>query len=62
MVTFIDDLSRHVWAFFMKETSDTLSKFKEFREIVDGEVRKNIICLRIYNEGEYNSNEFSRYL
>uniref|UniRef100_A0A2N9FHD6 CCHC-type domain-containing protein n=1 Tax=Fagus sylvatica TaxID=28930 RepID=A0A2N9FHD6_FAGSY len=32
MVTFIDDFSRYVWVFFMKEKSDTFSKFKEFRE------------------------------
>ena len=31
MVTFIDDFSRYVWVFFMKEKSETLSKFKEFQ-------------------------------
>uniref|UniRef100_A0A2N9FG96 CCHC-type domain-containing protein n=1 Tax=Fagus sylvatica TaxID=28930 RepID=A0A2N9FG96_FAGSY len=42
MVTFIDDFSRYVWVFFMKEKSDTFSKFKEFRESVEGEVGKKI--------------------
>ncbi|CAL9014755.1 unnamed protein product [Prunus brigantina] len=62
MVTFIDDFSRYVWVFFMKEKSDTFSKFKEFKEIVEGEMGKKIICLRTDNGGEYTSNEFCQYL
>ncbi|KAE8728709.1 hypothetical protein F3Y22_tig00004111pilonHSYRG00116 [Hibiscus syriacus] len=62
MVTFIDDFSRYVWVFFMKEKSDTFSKFKEFRDSAEGEVGKKICCLRTDNGGEYRSNEFSQYL
>jgi hypothetical protein len=62
MVTFIDDFSRYVWVFFMKEKSDTFSKFKEFRESAEGEVGKKIGCLRTDNGGEYSSSEFSQYL
>ena len=62
MVTFIDDFSRYVWVFFMKEKSETFSKFKEFKEIVEGEVGKKICCIRTDNGGEYTSNEFSQYL
>ncbi|KAE8708930.1 hypothetical protein F3Y22_tig00110332pilonHSYRG00561 [Hibiscus syriacus] len=62
MVTFIDDFSRYVWIFFMKEKSDTFSKFKEFRDSAEGEVGKKICCLRTDNGGEYRSNEFSQYL
>ncbi|KAE8695620.1 tir-nbs resistance protein [Hibiscus syriacus] len=62
MVTFIDDFSRYVWVFFMKEKSDTFSKFKEFRDSAEGEVEKKICCLRTDNRGEYRSNEFSQYL
>ncbi|KAE8681718.1 hypothetical protein F3Y22_tig00111310pilonHSYRG00060 [Hibiscus syriacus] len=62
MVTFIDDFSRYVWVFFMKEKSDTFSKFKEFRDTAEGEVGKKICCLRTDNGGEYRSNEFSQYL
>jgi len=32
LVTFIDDFSRYVSIYFMKEKSETLSKFKEFKE------------------------------
>ncbi|KAH9726925.1 hypothetical protein KPL70_008466 [Citrus sinensis] len=62
MVTFIDDFSRYVWAFFMKEKSEAFSKFKEFKEIVEGEVEQKIRCLRTDNGGEYSSGEFSQYL
>ena len=62
MVTFIDDFSRYVWAFFMKEKSEAFSKFKEFKEIVEGEVEQKIRCLRTDNGGEYSSREFSQYL
>ena len=34
MVTFIDDFSRFTCVFFIKEKSDTFSKFKEFKEAV----------------------------
>ncbi|KAE8736044.1 hypothetical protein F3Y22_tig00000218pilonHSYRG00253 [Hibiscus syriacus] len=53
---------RYVWVFFMKEKSDTFSKFKEFRDSAEGEVGKKICCLRTDNGGEYRSNEFSQYL
>ncbi|KAM1176074.1 hypothetical protein ACFX2I_028356 [Malus domestica] len=62
MVTFIDDFSRNVWVFFMKEKSITFSNFKEFKETVEGDVGKKICCIRMDNGGEYTSNEFSQYL
>ena len=62
MVTFIDDFSRYVWVFFMKEKSETFSKFKKFKETVEGEVGKKICCIHTDNGGEYTSNEFSQYL
>nr|KAJ0189210.1 hypothetical protein LSAT_V11C800391990 [Lactuca sativa] len=62
MVTFIDDYSRYVWVFFMKEKSETFSKFLEFKTMVEGEARKKIRCLHSDNGGEYTSEEFNRYL
>ncbi|RVW35720.1 Retrovirus-related Pol polyprotein from transposon RE1 [Vitis vinifera] len=58
MVTFIDDFSRYVWVHFMKEESETFSKFKEFKEMTEAEVDKRIHCLRTDNGGEYTSDEF----
>ncbi|RVW59275.1 Retrovirus-related Pol polyprotein from transposon TNT 1-94 [Vitis vinifera] len=62
MVTFIDDFSRYVWVYFMKEKSETFSKFKEFKEMIEAEVDKRIRCLRTDNGGEYTSDEFFYFL
>ncbi|GKA56164.1 indole-3-acetic acid-amido synthetase GH3.17 [Tanacetum coccineum] len=62
MVTFIDDFSRYVWVYFMKNKSDTLAKFKEFKKSTKAEIGKDVRCLRTDNGGEYTSDEFSNYL
>ena len=62
MITFIDDFSRCVWVYFMKEKSETLSKFKEFKEMIEKEVDQRIRRLRTDNGGEYTSYEFLKYL
>ena len=62
MVTFIDDFSRYVWVYFMKEKSETLSKFKEFKKVAEAEVSKRVRSLRTDNGGEYTSDEFSDFL
>ena len=59
MVTFIDDFSRYVWVYFLKEKSEAFTKFKEK---IEGELSMKIQCLRTYNEREYLSNEFTIYL
>ena len=56
MVTFIDDFSRYVWVYFMKNKSDTLAKFKEFKKSAEAEIGKDVRCLRTDNGGEYTSN------
>ncbi|KAJ0771566.1 putative RNA-directed DNA polymerase [Helianthus annuus] len=62
MVTFIDDFSRFVWIYFMKEKSEVFCKFKEFE--VDAELMTGckVKCLRSDNGGEYVSAEFDNYL
>ncbi|KAL4352591.1 hypothetical protein GQ457_06G020380 [Hibiscus cannabinus] len=62
MVTFIDDFSRYVWIYFMKEKSETLSKFKEFKKVAKAEVGKKICWLHTDNGGEYTSDEFTNFL
>ena len=46
----------------MKEKSETFTKFKEFKEKIEGELNMKILCLRTDNEREYLSNEFTIYL
>ena len=62
MVTFIDDFSRYVQVFFMKEKSETITKFKEFKEQVENvsQEREFDACVQIREGGRgYISNEFS---
>ena len=46
----------------MKEKSEALYKFKEFKKMVEKEVDRRISCLRTNNGGEYTSYESSKYL
>ena len=62
METFIDDFSRYVWVYFRKEKSKAFTKFKEFKEKIEGELNMKIKCLRTDNGREYLSNEFIIYL
>ncbi|CAN4121548.1 unnamed protein product [Withania somnifera] len=62
MITFIDDYSRYVWVYFLKDKSEAFEKFKEFKDMVERELGKKIKCLRIDNGGEYTSKEFTNYL
>lgn len=49
MVTFIDDFSRYVWVYYMKEKSKVFSKFKIFKSEAEIEVGNNVCCLRTNN-------------
>ena len=62
MVTFIDDFSRYVSVYFIKEKSEAFTKFKEFKEKLEGELNIKIQCLRTDNGRDHLSNEFTIYL
>ncbi|KAF2320748.1 hypothetical protein GH714_030492 [Hevea brasiliensis] len=38
MITFINNFSRYVWVYFMKDKSKALCKFKEFKETIEKEL------------------------
>ena len=61
-VTFIDDHSRKVWLFCMKQKPDVFSIFKRFKNEVEKEIGRHIKILRSDGGGEYFSNEFSDFL
>lgn len=54
-VIFVDDYCRRTWIYFLKqkESSEVLSKFKEFKALVENQSGKKIKNLRSYNGGEY---------
>ena len=61
-MTFIDDYSRCVAVFFLKQKSEVFAKFKEFESIVTNQCGHSIATLRTDNGGEYLSKEFQQYL
>ena len=58
-ITFTDDYSRCCKVYFLKEKSEALEKFKEFKASFE---TKSIKALRADRGGEYLSEEFSCYL
>ncbi|KAG8473472.1 hypothetical protein CXB51_035785 [Gossypium anomalum] len=60
MLTFIDDFSRKVWAFFLKQKSDVFSTFKSWKIIIEKQTGKQIKCLRTDNGFKFCSDEFNR--
>ena len=61
-VTFIDDHTRKVWVFFMKEKSEVFTHFQSFKAMAEKQTGKYVQCLRSDGGGEYFSNEFSDFL
>ena len=61
-VTFIDDHTRKVWVYFMKEKSEVLAHFQSFKAMAEKQTGKHVQCLRSHGGGEYFSNEFSNFL
>ena len=60
-VIFVDDYSRRCWIFFMQKKSETFSNFREFKELVEKESRKQVKALWSDNGGGYISNEFKDF-
>ena len=61
-ITFTDDYSRCCKTYFLKEKSEALEKFKEFKTAVERESEQSIKALRADRGGEYLSEEFGSYL
>jgi transposase InsO family protein len=58
---FIDDFTRMGWVCFLKEKSEALNKFKDFKTLVENEKETKIKCLRQENGGEFTSKEFNLF-
>ena len=60
-VTFINDYSRNTWIYFLKNKSEVLEKFKEFKCLIQNQLEKRIKTLRKDNGREYTSKEFESF-
>ncbi|GJZ62198.1 putative RNA-directed DNA polymerase [Tanacetum coccineum] len=60
-VTFIDDSSRKVWVYFLKNKSEVFNTFKKWKATVENETNLRVKCLKSDNGGEYSSRESIEY-
>lgn len=60
-VTFIDDLSRKTWIYFLANKSQVLTKFQHLVNSLRTSTGKTIQALRTDNGGEYTSSAFRDY-
>ena len=60
-ITFIDDFSRKLWVYILKEKSAAFTTFKNFKALVEAESGHKLITLRSDRGGEYTSNMFQGY-
>jgi hypothetical protein len=61
MLTIIDDYSRKVWPYFLKDKSEAFSTFKEWKVMIKNQTKKKVKKLRTDNGMEFCSNEFKAY-
>ncbi|KAE8683204.1 hypothetical protein F3Y22_tig00111213pilonHSYRG00462 [Hibiscus syriacus] len=60
-VTFIDDFSRKVWVFCLKQKSEVFEKFKLWKAEVENQTGRKIKCLRSDNGTEYTDSQFLHF-
>ncbi|KAH9299886.1 hypothetical protein KI387_044109 [Taxus chinensis] len=60
-VTFIDDATRKVWVYCIRNKSDAFDTYVKWKSLVENETGLKLKCLRSDNGGEYCSNEFDDY-
>ncbi|KAJ8492316.1 hypothetical protein OPV22_014037 [Ensete ventricosum] len=61
-ITFSDDFSRYGHVNLMKYKSETLKKFREYKNEVENQIGNSIKTLRSDRGGEYLSTEFTHFL
>ena len=60
-LTFIDDFSRKYFVYFLKQKSEVLEKFKDFKRLVENQTGKKIKVVRTDNGTEYCGNDFQSF-
>ena len=57
----VDDFTRLLWVFFLKEKSEAYHHFKVFKSLAESECGERLKCFRTYRGGEFNSEEFGNF-
>ena len=53
VLTFIDDMSRFTWVYFLKKKSEVLENFIDFKASIENATRRKIKYLIYDNRGEH---------
>jgi hypothetical protein len=53
VLTFLDDYSRYTWVFFHRKKYEVFEHIKEFKELVETQLGRNIKVLHMKNGGDY---------
>jgi len=61
MLTFVDDFSRKVWVYFLRQKNETFSMFKKFKALVENQTGRKIKKLRTNNGLEFVELEFDEF-
>lgn len=61
LLTITDDFSRYTWVYFLKQKSETLERFKAFKNMIELQSGHRIKAIRSDNGGEYISRDFIRF-
>ena len=61
-VTLLDDYTRHVWVYILKQKSEVFQYFRKWKAMVEKSSGRKIKIFRSDNGGEYTSSEFAQYL
>jgi len=60
-ISFIDDSSRKLWVYFLKNKFDVFETFKKWKTMVETEIYLKAKCLRLENSGEHIDGGFNEY-
>ncbi|KAH9680700.1 hypothetical protein KPL71_026653 [Citrus sinensis] len=60
-ITFIDDFSRKVWVYVLKQKNEALEKFKDWLTLMENQTERRVKRLRTDNGLEYCLNEFNQF-
>ena len=59
IVTFIDDFSRFIVAYYIENKSEVTDRFIEYKALMENQLSKKIKCIRTDNGTEYVNRRFS---
>jgi len=60
-MSIIDDYSRRVWVYILKNKRDAFEKFKEWHTLVENQIGTKLKVLRTDNDLEFVSEQFNEF-